>query len=996
MLLHRIAFLLLFLCCANVGVAQNYSYHHYNVNNGLVGNQVYTAVQDKEGFMWFATETGVSRFDGTQFKNFTTADGLPDNEIVRLYTDKKGRVWMLPFTSSLCYYDHGVIHTPDNDSTLSRIQLTQYVSAITEDRAGNLFFLTENFLYVLLSDNQVLIWTNKKLPKSRFVLIGSDMSGHCSIALKEQDSLSGKEFISFYFLEVKGNDLVLTKDKNIPVLVEPNNYSGLITSRFTVYCLAQYIALGCDMYVLDKTTGRSSILKVPPGTSTYNVIDDSIFYFNTSTGVHCINSRDNLLRQRYLEQENISCSLRDNEDNLWFCSLGNGIWRLSSANIRNITDWGDKIGVRPVNAITRFDNDIILGSENRRLMLLDAATGVKKQLITLADSNLRRHLRLVPYKEDLYLLAELGLFIRQAKGDFVNEILFGSKLQPASLKDMDVSKTGMFAIASNFGVSFFKKQSDKLQFVRVVGGRTTAVAFADSLLYVGTLEGLKSIAPDGKEIYYNKIDPLLATRITKLLYDGEYLWIGTNNQGLVCFDGRKVIRTISTKEGLTGNIIRALYLSGHYLWVGTDRGLNKIETANRAFSVDIKYTMADGLPTNIINAIYVDKNMVYVGTSEGLAFFDEEQMGGNSRCDLRILGITVSGKALQYGSEKLILQPKDNNIRFDFVGISFKSGGDIIYEYKLVGLDNTTQFTKENYLQYPTLPSGNYRFEIQATNKFGIQSELLVIPFEVKKTLMEETWFLVLAILAALGLVWWLANMRIKHIRKREREKTTTIRRIAELEQQALKAQMNPHFIFNCLNSIQQYVIDKDVEGANRFISGFSKLIRQTLDNSGRQLISIGEEYRFLQAYLELEKNRFEGKFDYVIRLDERILPEELMIPPMLVQPYVENSIRHGMRLKPVGTGLIEINILLWNNHLICSIIDNGVGRKAAEAYKSARHIEYQSKGINLTSQRIEMLNAAIYENITVSIEDLYDSSGTPAGTKVTLTLPLQYDIKQH
>jgi LytS/YehU family sensor histidine kinase len=235
------------------------------------------------------------------------------------------------------------------------------------------------------------------------------------------------------------------------------------------------------------------------------------------------------------------------------------------------------------------------------------------------------------------------------------------------------------------------------------------------------------------------------------------------------------------------------------------------------------------------------------------------------------------------------------------------------------------------------------------------------------------------------ALVWYIAS----RIRRREQEKTAINKRIGDLEQLARKSQMNPHFIFNSLNSIQQYVMDADLAGANKFISGFSRLIRQTLDFSSKQEISLEEEVNYLTNYLELEKTRLEAAFTYSVNIDDGILMSEHYIPPMILQPFVENSVRHGLRYRKDKGGKITITVIKQNNQLIFVLEDNGVGRKAAQQYKSISPIEYQSKGISLTAERIALLNTDNPNKIHVRIDDLEDELQTGLGTRVTISLPV-------
>jgi LytS/YehU family sensor histidine kinase len=212
---------------------------------------------------------------------------------------------------------------------------------------------------------------------------------------------------------------------------------------------------------------------------------------------------------------------------------------------------------------------------------------------------------------------------------------------------------------------------------------------------------------------------------------------------------------------------------------------------------------------------------------------------------------------------------------------------------------------------------------------------------------------------------------------------------MSEMEHMALQSQMNPHFIFNCLNSIQQYIFDQDIFAANKYITGFSKLIRATLHNSSQSFISLASEISYLSNYLSLEKLRFKDKMDYSITVAPEIDPETVMIPPMLIQPYVENSMRHGLRHKTKGKGYIWIQMELSPSQLTIRIEDNGIGREKASRYKTVEHIEYQSKGMTLTANRIGLMNSRCGEGIGVEVIDLKDETGAAMGTRVIVRFPL-------
>ncbi len=199
---------------------------------------------------------------------------------------------------------------------------------------------------------------------------------------------------------------------------------------------------------------------------------------------------------------------------------------------------------------------------------------------------------------------------------------------------------------------------------------------------------------------------------------------------------------------------------------------------------------------------------------------------------------------------------------------------------------------------------------------------------------------------------------------------------------------MTPHFIFNCLNSIQQFVFDEDKIATNEYITGFARLIRATLNHSSQALIPVAEEVAYLNDYLSLEKMRFKTKMDYRIQVEPGIDIQSSQLPPMLIQPFVENSVRHGLRHKKSGEGFIQIQFREDSDHLVVIIQDNGIGRKKAMEYKTGEHIEYQSKGMSLTSARIEMIKVLYKSEIRVEVEDLMGSNGEPAGTRIGIRFP--------
>ena len=196
---------------------------------------------------------------------------------------------------------------------------------------------------------------------------------------------------------------------------------------------------------------------------------------------------------------------------------------------------------------------------------------------------------------------------------------------------------------------------------------------------------------------------------------------------------------------------------------------------------------------------------------------------------------------------------------------------------------------------------------------------------------------------------------------------------------------MNPHFIFNCLTAIQHYVNKEDVYSANMYLSNFAKLIRKTLDLSGEQYITLDKEIAYLENYVELEKMRFQDKFQCYINVGTGVNVFTAMIPPMLLQPFIENAIRHGLRYKEDNEGELDVDFNMEGTTLVCRINDNGIGIKKSKQLKSNTHVEYQSKGMRLTESRINAINMISPKKIRMEVKDKLDDLGNPIGTMVVI-----------
>jgi hypothetical protein len=962
--LLRMRFLFLVFCPFLV-FSQEYGYTRYDSKEGLAGSTVYCMAQDKDGFLWFGTETGLSRFDGAHFKNFTREDGLPDNEIIKLFADSKGRVWIAPFRKNICYYYKGKFYNQNNDPLLESIRITSNVVRFAEDNHGNVLMQEVSCLHLVTAEGRV----------QTFDKIGSEPITYLT-------SISRNPAGGFWVMEknrvfeFNDNRFVLRKT---PVVYSIHFNLTSLSEKRLLYRGAQERIVSLSLL-----TDKEVFLPQEKGTVNFFHIDDIHVIYCNRIGATMYNLENPDSIHHFLPGVSVTSAMKDREGGIWFTTAGQGVYRLNSVSLLNIKIIKNSGPAHPVYSFEKFKDWVLVTSDMNLIYRLNPVTGLPyKENIVSEDHGIDPILAIGTYEQNKLILGTNFMILKlSARYKIENKIVH------VAVKDICPYKENQFLVATSDHV--FILDASTFDKTKVIWNeRATSVFASNDTIYIGTLYGLYMYLPDKYIVYAGEKIPLLRTRIGHIRKDADQvIWIATYGEGIIAYKNGKVVAHITRRNGLTSNICRTLFVNGNTIWVGTDKGLNKIVRDKTGYSIR-KFTTGDGLNSDIINAVYNEGRMVFVGTPEGVTVFDEQKINSESRCDLLFTDIAIGGRTIYPDSFPAVIPHSQNNLQFNYAGISYKSAGDIRYRYRLLGLDSTWQETRETLLSYPTLPSGDYELQVQAINKFDVNSKVISARFTIEKIVWERTWFRLLVafiFLAFTGLlIWFIVN----RIRKREQEKTAVTRRIGELEQLARKAQMNPHFIFNSLNSIQQYVMDADVAGANKFISGFSRLIRQTLDFSSKSQISLAEELDYLSNYLELEKTRLENAFTWEVNIAPDVNMAEYYIPPMILQPFVENSVRHGLRFRKDKEGKVTINIQKQDDSLICVLEDNGIGRKAALRYKSGNPIEYQSKGMTLTAERIAMFNKDHPNKISMQIDDMEDDQQKPLGTRVTLSFPI-------
>jgi ligand-binding sensor domain-containing protein len=957
--------------------SQEYSYKHYDIADGLASSTVYCIAQDRDGFIWVGTEAGVCRFDGTHFRTFTTADGLPDVEVLQIYGDSKGRVWMAPFKGSVCYYYQGKIHYPGNDSLLARLLIRDNVENFAEDTLGNILIQEKTALHLIRENGEPEEYDSiDHVPIGESVGCSRSCDGHFYVQANQK----------LYELDEGGFKMVMP----LRVMSDHPNYLAISPSwivyradamNIRIRSLVTLRSFEYPFYLRGRTNTHVS----------FSIVGDSMVFINRITGTIAYDPRVGVERDRFLPGKRVSRTFQDAAGNWWFTTIGNGIYRLNSSDFRHIRLPDSGFGVPSVTCINlnRPGNELLVGDDQNAIFHY---TFPGLRLLwgkTFNKFSIDRVMGIYPITGKQFWWGTDHLIW---VGDIRSPDPRSRRTFESATKAVCVVDDHRLLTGGSWGAAIFDLRQQRVTDT-IWRSRISALYSRNDTNYIGTLHGLWRLTGKDKLQYLGKDIPFLQNRISSLAEtpEGE-IWVASYDSGLIGYKDGKVFAAIGPREGLVGNVCHCMYLQHSILWIGTDKGLNKIELNKPGFPVSF-FNADDGLGSDVVNVIYAAGNTIFVGTPEGFSYFDETKAPAGDECRLNLAGAVSSGRNRIGDSGRLILPVKENNIRFEFFGISYRSAGKISYRYRLIGLDSSWKETRDSYLSYPTLPSGQYELQMQAINRFGNGSEIRVFPFVVATPLWAQLWFIGLEGVFVLGSIWLFLSWRIRQVRRQQEQKAMQSRRMAELEHIALQSQMNPHFIFNCLNSIQQFVFDKDMMATNEYISGFARLIRATLNHSSRPFICVAEEVEYLGDYLSLEKMRFKSKMDYRITVEPEVDVRRSLLPPMLLQPYVENSVRHGLRHKTSGQGFIHIHFRKEGEKMLVTIRDNGIGRKKALDYKTGEHIEYQSKGMSLTSARIQMIRVLYKSRIEVKIEDLQDANDQPEGTGIAISFPEFRDL---
>jgi ligand-binding sensor domain-containing protein len=486
-----------------------------------------------------------------------------------------------------------------------------------------------------------------------------------------------------------------------------------------------------------------------------------------------------------------------------------------------------------------------------------------------------------------------------------------------------------------------------------------------------------------KEIYINRI----------IQDQKNKFWIATQNAGLLmCIykDNNLVLLKQYNKENGASDIALSVVCdNNNNIWYGDYMSLSVLTNPGPDEYITV-FNEKDGLLYSYYEKLKLEKELngtIWGLTSMGAFSFHPDSIVTNRLEPAPVIeSIVLTDKTLdEFEGQTIEFPYKNNSLRVNFTAISLSDPSKIRYAYRIKEIDTNWIYTNERNASYNLLPAGRYTFQLIACNNSNIWSGY---PVEFKFIIRPpfwQTWLFRLgcAFLLAL-LIYLFFQRRVRAVKN----KAAIRQQLTELEGKALRAQMNPHFIFNSLNAIQELIVTEKIDAAYQYLSNFSRLLRLVLNNSEKNLIPLTAELEMITLQLSLESLRFKNSFQYNIVLDESVDADMIRIPPLLLQPYVENAIWHGLRHKD-GEKNLWIRVYETNKNLTIEIEDNGVGREKAEEINRQKlgSGRYDSRGSALSGQRINFINEQYPGAARISITDILTETLEPAGTKVIISL---------
>ncbi|HNW98309.1 MAG TPA: two-component regulator propeller domain-containing protein [Bacteroidales bacterium] len=1012
------------------------------IEKGLSVNTVHCILQDDKGYMWFGTWDGLNKFDGYKFTVYKANELEGNNELCNqtvrsLYKDKNGNIWIgtegglnkLDIrTKKFFQYKHNVIdkYSLSNDT----------VRVIFEDSFGILWIGTQNGLNVFdkQTGNFFQFYSNptdnNSLSNNTITDIIQDRSGYIWFAtqkgLNKLDFPNKKVTHFFYNNQNKNsicNDTInsIIESKNGDIWIgTANGLCKYENQKFTCYKQesknSNSITSNKISKIFQDSKGLFWIGTSDKGLITYDEVNNTFGkYENSLDDVNSISSNS------------ISYIMEDRSGIIWVATE-KGVNKIdkNSNKFRHYQHIENIENSLSNNSVWDFyeddDNNIFICTDGG-LNVYNRKTGkIKKLKNSSANGNIKSESKIsaVIKDEDGYIwigTGDAGVKVLQMNGsenysevDLFKD--FNYKIDK-TIWCLHQDKNKNIWIATNNGLYRFNKKNNELKSFKYYSYNPYSIS-SNIIYYIyEDTEGVLWFCTyNGLDRYYKKNDKFYAYKhipnnsqspSTNTIYSifedkNGIMWIGTFGGGLNRFDKTTgTFKYYTEKDGLANNVVYGVLEDNNSnLWISTNSGISKFNKTETFVNYDVK----DGVQSSEFNGnafLKTKDGEFYFGGMNGFnAFYPNEIKRNKFIPPIVITSFKIFNEIqkseIQDGNT-ITLSHNDNFFSFEFSALDYSNPIKNRYKYKLENFDKGWIFCDANrrFAEYTKVNPGTYKLLIRGTNSDGVWNDKGISITIIVNPPWWATWtFRILFIISVIAITWYILGRRFQQIRKKHEIEKKVIeieKQLFELEQKSLRLQMNPHFIFNSLNSIQSFIINNDSDKATLYLAKFAQLMRLILANSRESYVPVKDELKSLKYYMDIENLRFDNKFDYNINIDPEVDDDFIGIPPMIIQPYVENAILHGIVNKQ-GRGKISINLSLKDDYIFCIIEDDGVGRAKAENIKSMSGLHHKSSGMIITRERLEIINKQLKGKILLNVIDLMNENNEAIGTRVEIFIP--------
>ena len=1012
------------------------------LQRGLSANTVFTIVQDSYGYIWFGTWDGLNKYDGYSFTTYDRKNGLSNETINTIIETTDGNIWVGTDNGLNCLRrsDERVLvfmHNPADSSSISGNK----ISSLYQDKLGRIFVGTNQGFNVFdLNSHKSKRYLNtdfglRNSPSNQINYITKSSDGiiwtATNFGLVEYNPKTG-ESIRHLYRPDDSNSLsgsrvrVVFEDSQKNIWVGTESGLSLLSKKHEAFKNFHHnkdapLSLSSNFVesIFEDKSGKFWIGTDGGGLNLFNY-EDSTF----SRVVSDAGSNHEISNGRIYD------IIEDSQGNVWFGTFsGVCIWDKFKPNFNLYTE--------NYSNEELLNNDLVWAFLEYRPHIIWIGTD---KGISVFNTNTRKFSKLAPIFSDLNKLSSerIRALLKDSRGNvwigtrdaglnkletatgklyaFKPSIQYRNSICGSYVIDLYEDKNGLIWVGTNKGLNTINPLTHEIKVFQHDPddpGSITSNSIYDFMedhegnFWIATLNGLNLYHPDTKSFsafmnVWHEDNKVTTDRLFCLYEDkDDNFWIGTRGGGLELFDREHhTFKSYTIEDGLPNNVVYEILEDNQgHLWMSTNWGISMFDKKNESF---VNFDVTDGLQSNEFNAtasLRSSDGQLFFGGMKGFNVFEPEMIKMNPKePDIIITSFKKFNKPQPgqlMNGDTIVLSYDENFFSFEFSSLDYTNAIRSKYGYILENdsRDWTYVDGRRHFAEYTNVDPGTYIFRVIGANNNGVWNSKGVSLTIIVKPPWYQTWyFRLLLISTIIFLIWFVIYSRVRRIRKKhtmEKKVLAIEKQLFEIQQKALRLQMNPHFLFNSLNSIQSVILANDIDLAVKYLSKFSQLMRLILSNSRESIIPLSDEIDAVVHYIEIEKLRFDDKFDYEVIIDQEIDEEFTGVPPMIIQPYVENSIIHGLVHKE-GFGHIRIDFKKKGNFLQCTITDDGIGRKRAMEIKKQNGLGIKSRGMLITKERLDILNKPGKEKYNVKVTDLNDENGRPTGTKVEIMVLLQ------